>query len=189
MRNENESAGGVLHVFTNILNPAANTTELPPEVPSKLWMYWQMARAVSKKAVRAPFSIHTWAALRRHLLSNLLPDTIIHRYKAYQRGECNRCGLCCRIQFKCPFLVDEGPFNTHCSIYTTPHAPNACLKFPLDPLDLKLLQREVGNACTFYYEGEPRRLTILEFAKLYTQGVRQVLERRKLKEATDSPDR
>jgi len=56
-------------------------------------------------------------------------------------------------------------------------------------MDLKLLQREVGNACTFYYEGSPRKLNILEFAKLYAEGVRQVLAKRKLKEATDSPDR
>ena len=189
MGDDNDNAGRVLHVFTNILPGEEARPDLPPEVPSKRWMNWQMTRAVTKKVVRAPFSIHTWGALRRHLLSNVLPDSIVYRYKAYQRGECNRCGLCCKIQFQCPFLVDQGPYNTYCSIYTTPHAPNACLKFPVDPVDLKLLQREVGNACTFYYEGAPRKLSILEFAKLYAEGVRQVLAKRKLKEATNSPDR
>jgi len=189
MADDNDNAGRVVHVFTNILPGGATRPDLPPEVPSKRWMYWQMTRAVTKKIVRAPFSIHTWGALRRHLLANVLPDNIVYRYKAYQRGECNRCGLCCKIQFQCPFLVDQGPYNTYCSIYTTPHAPNACLKFPVDPVDLKLLQREVGNACTFYYEGAPRKLSILEFAKLYAEGVRQVLAKRKLKEVTNSPDR
>jgi hypothetical protein len=148
-------------------------------------MYWQMAIAVTRKVLNAPFSLHSWAALRRMLMANLLPDNILLRYKAYQRGECNRCGLCCRIQFQCPFLVDEGPYKTRCAIYTTPHAPAACVKFPLDPLDLKLLQREVGNACTFYYEGEPKKLTLLEFAKLYAEGVRQQLAKRKPKAAAD----
>ena len=187
MVEEKQQGGRVLHVFTNIVSPSKEF-DLPPEVPSRRWMYSQMFRAVTKKIIRAPFSIHTWAALRRTFLSNILPDNLAYRYKAYQRGECNRCGLCCQIQFRCPFFVDEGPYNTRCSIYTTPAAPQACLKFPLDPTDLKLLQREVGNACTFYYEGAPQRLSILEFAKLYAQGVRQQLAKRKLKEAADSGD-
>src|SRR5262245_24659754 len=137
----------VLHVFTNIISEKTPETDLPPEIPSRRWMYWQMTCVVTKKVVRAPFSSHSWRALRRHILSNMLPDNLLYRYKAYQRGECNRCGLCCRIQFQCSFLVDEGPYNTHCAIYTTPHAPSACLKFPVDPTDLKLLQRQIGNAC------------------------------------------
>jgi hypothetical protein len=189
MEEHKQGGGRVLHVFDNILGDKSKPSDLPAEVPSRRWMYYQMARAVSKKIVRAPFSLHTWAALRRHVLSNLLPDNLGYRYKAYQRGECNRCGLCCKIQFQCPFFVDEGPYNTHCSIYTTPHAPSACVKFPMDPLDLKLLQREVGNACTFYYEGAPTKLSVLDFAKLYTEGVRQQFAKRRLKEATETPDR
>ncbi|PYT05735.1 MAG: hypothetical protein DMF60_10955 [Acidobacteria bacterium] len=188
MTQEKQPGSRVLHVFSNIISDQPEVPNLPPEVPSRRWMYWQMTLAVTKKVVRAPFSIHTYGAMRRTVLSNLLPDNILYRYKAYQRGECNRCGLCCKIQFQCPFFVDEGPFNTRCSIYTTPYAPQACLKFPLDPRDLRLLQREVGNACTFYYEGAPQTLSILEFVKLYTQGVRQQFAKRKLKEAPDSGD-
>ena len=188
MAEEKPQGGRVLHVFTNISVPASKEFALPPEVPSRRWMYGQMFRAVVKKVIRAPFSIHTWGAMRRTLLSNFLPDNLLYRFKAYQRGECNRCGLCCKIQFQCPFFIDEGPFNTRCAIYTTPAAPQACLKFPLDPTDLKLLQREVGNACTFYYEGAPQKLSILEFARLYAVGVRQQFAKRKLKEAADSGD-
>jgi hypothetical protein len=188
MSQEKEEGRRVLHVFQTIIPQPVPPSDLPAEVPSRKWMYWQMFRAVAKKVSRSPFSLHTWAALRRTMLANFLPDNLATRYKAYQRGECNRCGLCCKIQFQCPFFVDEGPYNTHCSIYTSPHAPNACLKFPLDPLDLKLLQREIGHACTFYYEGKPQRLSALEFVKLYTQGVRQQLAKRKLKEAPESVD-
>jgi len=186
MSQERPATPRVVHVFDNVLPD--QSIHLPVEIASKRWMYSQMTRAVLKKIVRSPFSIHTWGALRRTVLSNFVPDNILYRYKAYQRGECNRCGLCCKIQFNCPFLIDEGPFNTRCSIYTTPHAPQACLKFPLDPMDLRLLQREVGNACTFYFEGAPQKLSILEFARLYAQGLRQHLAKRKLKEATESGD-
>lgn len=193
MRQEEQPGSRVLHVFNNIVTNQSEPNKpenggLPVEIPSRRWLYWQMTLAVTKKIAHAPFSIHTWGALRRSLLANVLPDNILFRYKAYQRGECNRCGLCCQIQFRCPFFVDDGPNNTRCSIYTTPHAPQACLKFPLDPMDLRLLQRQVGNACTFYYEGAPQTLSILEFLKLYAQGVKQELGKRKLKEAADGGD-
>ncbi|HKV41311.1 MAG TPA: hypothetical protein VJX67_19045 [Blastocatellia bacterium] len=188
MTEEAQEGGRVLHVFTNVLPQTPKEAGLPPEVPSRRWVYQQMVRAVLKKVIRAPFSIHTYAALRRTLVSSLLPDNLLYRYKAYQRGECNRCGLCCKIQFQCPFFVDEGPYNTHCSIYTTPHAPSACVKFPVDPLDLKLLQREVGNACTFYFEGAPQKLSVLEFVRLYTEGVRQQFAKRKLKEVPNTTE-
>lgn len=193
MRQEEQPGSRVLHVFDNIVTNQSEPNKpenggLPVEIPSRRWLYWQMTLAVTKKIAHAPFSIHTWGALRRSLLANVLPDNILFRYKAYQRGECNRCGLCCQIQFRCPFFVDDGPNNTRCSIYTTPHAPQACLKFPLDPMDLRLLQRQVGNACTFYYEGAPQTLSILEFLKLYAQGVKQELGKRKLKEAADGGD-
>ena len=193
MRQEEQPGSRVLHVFDNIVTNQSEPNKpknggLPVEIPSRRWLYWQMTLAVTKKIAHAPFSIHTWGALRRSLLANMLPDNILFRYKAYQRGECNRCGLCCQIQFRCPFFVDDGPNNTRCSIYTTPHAPQACLKFPLDPMDLRLLQRQVGNACTFYYEGAPQTLSILEFLKLYAQGVKQELGKRKLKEAADGGD-
>jgi len=188
MTEDKEAGSRVLHVFSNILPEQPEVASLPPELPSRRWVYWQMTLAVTKKILWAPFSIHSYGALRRTILSNVLPDNILYRYKAYQRGECNRCGLCCKIQFQCPFFVDEGPFNTRCSIYTTPYAPQACLKTPLDPKDLRLLQREVGNACTFYFEGAPQTLSILEFVKLYTQGVKQQFAKRKLKEAPDGGD-
>lgn len=187
MKQEKKPDRRILHVFTNIIS-SGTADDLPPEVPSRSWMYGQMARAVAKKVFHAPFSVHSWAALRRMVLANFLPDSIVGRYKAYQRGECNRCGLCCKIQFQCPFYIEEGPYNTRCSIYTTPHAPAACLKFPVDPVDLQLLQREIGHACTFYFEGAPQKLSILEFVKLYSEGVRQQLAKRKLKEATGTGD-
>ena len=59
MTQEKQHSGRVLHVFDNILSQQSITPEPPPEVPSRRWMYWQMTRAVAKKVVRAPLSIHT----------------------------------------------------------------------------------------------------------------------------------
>ena len=138
----------------------------PANLPAKSEMYWQMARNVTKKVIRAPISIHTWGALRRTILPQLLPDELLRRWKPYQKGECNRCGACCQIQFQCSFMVQEDDHLTHCTIYQSDHAPQACLVFPVDPLDLHMLQREIGNVCTFYYEGEPAPIPRAEYARI-----------------------
>jgi len=125
-----------------------------------------MARNVTKKVVRAPISVHTWGALRRTILPQILPDELLRRWKPYQKGECNRCGACCQIQFQCSFMVrDEGDL-THCSIYQSDHAPQACLVFPIDPLDLHMLQREIGWECVFTYEGAPAPIPRAEYAMI-----------------------
>ncbi|MCC6744211.1 MAG: hypothetical protein IT175_10145, partial [Acidobacteria bacterium] len=147
--------------------------EIPPPpliddatLPSRPSLYWEMARNVTKKVIRAPISIHTWGALRRTVLPQILPDELLRRWKPYQMGECNRCGACCQIQFQCSFMVQEPDNLTHCTIYQSDHAPQACLNFPIDPLDLHMLQREIGNRCVFYYEGAPEPIPRVEFAMI-----------------------
>lgn len=106
------------------------------------------------------YSKHSYGATRRWVLSNVLPDKILYRWKPYQRGGCNRCGLCCKIVFKCPFF-HEAENTTACMIYTSEkYAPSACVTFPIDPIDLAEVQREVAPApCPFYYEGQPEHPT------------------------------
>jgi hypothetical protein len=139
----------------------------PKEVPPKPKLYALMVKAVTKKVLHAPFSMHTYMALRRTVLPQILPDELLYRWKPYRRGECSRCGECCRIQFECPFVVeDDGPNVTHCAIYQIDSAPKACHTFPIDPLDLHMLQREVGYVCTFHFEGEPEPLPRFEYFKM-----------------------
>jgi hypothetical protein len=164
----------------------------PSEVPPKSEMYRQMVWNVSKKVFRAPISLHTWGALRRTLLPQILPDELLYRWKPYQKGACNRCGACCQIQFECSFMVrDEGDL-THCSIYQSDHAPKACHVFPVDPLDLHTLQREIGFVCTFYYEGEPEPIPPFEYARIVTRHLfdraRRGLRNRKRRPALESVD-
>ena len=133
-------------------------------------MFWN----VSRKVVRAPISLHTFHALRRTILPQILPDDLLYRWKPYQKGECNRCGACCQVQFQCTFMVDDGDNLTHCRIYTSDHSPKACLMFPIDPFDLHMLQREIDSRCTFYYEGAPEPIPRLEYASII---VRHLVER------------
>ena len=66
-------------------------------------------------------------------------------------GECNRCGNCCEILFKCPFLVKQDDGFSVCSIYE--NRPLQCNAFPIDERCLA----DVGFDCTFSFEKNPAR--------------------------------
>jgi hypothetical protein len=47
---------------------------------------------------------------------------------AGRRGECNRCGECCKLPFPCPFLRYDDQGLSSCAVY---HArPPSCRKYP-----------------------------------------------------------
>jgi hypothetical protein len=67
---------------------------------------------------------------------------------ALRRGECNRCGRCCKILFRCPFLREEnGEYS--CRIYGRHFT--ACKLFPLEQADLA----ELDGECTFTFVTPP----------------------------------
>jgi hypothetical protein len=71
---------------------------------------------------------------------------------ALRRGECNRCGACCELVFKCPFLKKHSGGSSTCGIYE--NRPNACRLFPIEKRDIE----EVRGTCTYYFIERPVRL-------------------------------
>jgi hypothetical protein len=71
---------------------------------------------------------------------------------ARRRGECKRCGGCCKLAFRCPFLRTDGEGKASCRIYGLRFAQ--CRLFPLHAVDL----REVPGQCGYRFEAEPARL-------------------------------
>ncbi len=69
---------------------------------------------------------------------------------AKRRGECNRCGACCKILFRCPFLGTDAEGQYTCRIYETRFAQ--CRLFPLHARDLL----ELGQECSYTF-GEDSR--------------------------------
>src|SRR5262249_6557087 len=99
-------------------------------------IYRRKAYLGYRKIAGLLYTRHSYGAIRRYVLSKLLPDKILYRWQPYKRGECNRCGLCCKIVYRCPFF-HEHEHATACMIYTSPrHFPSACVVFPIDPIDL-----------------------------------------------------
>ena len=68
---------------------------------------------------------------------------------ARRKGECNRCGACCKILFQCPFLGTDAEGQYTCRIYDKRFAQ--CRLFPLRAQDL----RELGEECSYTFDGEP----------------------------------
>ena len=69
-----------------------------------------------------------------------------------RQGECNQCGNCCELLFKCPFLIKSESGDTLCSIYE--NRPQQCAAFPIDNRCLS----EVDFDCTYtFLQIEPHR--------------------------------
>src|SRR5687768_14548079 len=89
--------------------------------------------------------------VRRFVSANFRKDEVIASL-ALRRGECNRCGACCEILFKCPFLKKHDDGTTTCGIYED--RPNQCRLFPIEKRDLQ----EVRGSCSFYFIEKPVQL-------------------------------
>ena len=89
--------------------------------------------------------------LRRFVQVRFRRDEVIEAL-SLRRGECNRCGACCEILFKCPFLKKHDDGTTTCGIYDD--RPNQCRLYPIERRDLE----EVRGTCSFYFIEKPIKL-------------------------------
>jgi hypothetical protein len=106
------------------------------------------SRAVEDAKFRAR-QVH--GKLRRFVSANFRKEDVIASL-SLRRGECNRCGACCEILFKCPFLKKHLDGTTTCGIYED--RPNQCRLFPIERRDLE----EVRGTCSFYFIEKPVKL-------------------------------
>ena len=84
----------------------------------------------------------------------------VERQVGLRQGDCDQCGNCCEILFRCPFLVKVEGGKSWCAIYQ--NRPNQCAVFPLDRKCL----RDVGFHCSHTFgeadfTGAPQLLEIV----------------------------
>jgi hypothetical protein len=75
---------------------------------------------------------HGWGKMRRFYYWTLRKD-YIERSHARRRGECVRCGACCKLMFRCPWL-DEASGLPMCVRHET--RPMNCRVYPIDEADI-----------------------------------------------------
>jgi len=106
------------------------------------------SRAVEDAKLRAR---QAQGKVRRFVSINFRKEEVVAAL-ALRRGECNRCGACCELLFKCPFLQKYPDGSSTCGIYED--RPNQCRLFPIEKRDLE----EVRGSCSFYFIERPVKL-------------------------------
>src|SRR5258708_34119772 len=93
-------------------------------------------------------SLQVRGKVRRFIQASVLKEDT-SALLARRKGECNRCGACCKILFQCPFLGTDAEGQYTCRIYDKRFAQ--CRLFPPRAHDL----RELAEVCTYTFDGEP----------------------------------
>jgi len=74
---------------------------------------------------------------RRFYLGNFKPEYIQQAIASERQGDCHRCGLCCELIYKCPFLGRDGQNLPYCRIYGDLRPAN-CRNYPFDAIDSEI---------------------------------------------------
>jgi Fe-S-cluster containining protein len=82
---------------------------------------------------------------------------------AKRHGECNRCGACCKILFRCPFLGTDAEGQYTCRIYDKRFA--SCRIYPLHAGEL----REIEGECSYTFETEPAQQEVAPLPQPVTE--------------------
>ena len=96
-----------------------------------------------------------WGRPRR-LFLNIFRPGLVRANLARRRGECRRCGACCQMGIRCPFLYYEDGLAA-CKGYDGRKSPN-CRRFPMSERDLA--DRDVilpEQPCGFTFNGNGGR--------------------------------
>ena len=86
----------------------------------------------------------TAGKIRRFLLIHFRKPYVVQE-TGRRQGECNQCGNCCQILFRCPFLVKQEDGTSLCSIYE--NRPNQCDAFPIN----EKCMAEVDFDCSYTF--------------------------------------
>ncbi|MBM4049622.1 MAG: hypothetical protein FJ279_31390 [Planctomycetes bacterium] len=93
--------------------------------------------------------------LRRLFYARFKPEYITDSLQR-RRGECIRCGACCKLMYACPFL-NNGNGVTYTCVKHPKHFVT-CRIFPVDESDLR--DRDIiapERKCGFHFEPDGRR--------------------------------
>ena len=86
---------------------------------------------------------------RRFFLGIFRPEYIEKAVAETREGDCHRCGLCCELIYKCPFLGRDGSNLPYCRIYGDLRPAN-CRNYPFDAKDSEI------DTCGYTFKPDPK---------------------------------
>lgn len=90
-------------------------------------------RVVQERTLLGQF-VRKW---RRFFLGTFRQDYIQKAIAETRSGDCHRCGLCCELIYKCPFLGRDSQNLPYCRVYGDLRPAN-CRNYPFDKLDTEI---------------------------------------------------
>jgi hypothetical protein len=99
------------------------------------------ARRVTERSLLGQFL----RKCRRFVLGTFRPQYIAQAVAETRTGDCHRCGLCCELIYKCPFLGRDGQNLPYCRIYGDLRPAN-CRNYPFDAIDSEI------DSCGFKFK-------------------------------------
>lgn len=93
------------------------------------WQSWY-----AQKVVERSFIGQLLRKLRRFYLGTFKPETIQKSIETTRTGECHRCGACCELIYRCPFLGRDSQNLPYCRVYGDLRPAN-CRNYPFDVID------------------------------------------------------
>ena len=77
--------------------------------------------------------------LRRAYFAIFHREYVRQTIAAEREGECHRCGACCALVYRCPFLGHDAQNLPYCRIYGDLR-PGSCKNYPFDRVDSEIEQ-------------------------------------------------
>ena len=89
---------------------------------------------------------------RRFYLGNFRKGYIARSIEQNRTGDCHRCGKCCELIYRCPFLGRDSQNLPYCRVYGDLRPAN-CRNYPFDQVDSEIDQ------CGFRFKTPARQVT------------------------------
>src|ERR1700733_11460442 len=90
-----------------------------------------------RKLIQRSFIGQLFRKLRRFYLGTFRPEYIKKSIVETRKGDCHRCGLCCELIYKCPFLGRDNSNLPYCRVYGDLRPAN-CRNYPFDAKDSEI---------------------------------------------------
>ena len=98
----------------------------------KLFTHW-----FQKQITQPHFLGQVLRKYRRFYLGSFNPRYVQKMIQDTREGNCHRCGLCCELVYKCPFLGRDHYNLTYCRVYGELRPAN-CRNYPFDVIDAEV---------------------------------------------------